>query len=263
MASEFPLPDIVIQSEEFDSINFPMARDVVAEITEFIINIDPLRESNAIKVLVRRSPYPHPQCRRMNGCHEVLIDDSGGEEFQWIFQFAHEYLHHFICGDLSGEKDGLWWFEEIMCSLSSLYHLWRRSTLRPGSLLFSRTFPPLPASDYLETFLKGVSALSSGFHSNPAPCQWVARMKSDTGDYDSGQYDLFHAVAACMLPYFQRNRNLWRLVRQLHMSRNYTSLSAILPTMLREADNTYRGDLLEMMSYLLPRLENNVNFTIA
>ena len=70
----------------------------------------------------------YPMCSPF-GKEEHLISLSPQDYYggQWLYQFAHEYCHHLINGKLTGEIIGLTWFEETICSLSSLYVLHRAS----------------------------------------------------------------------------------------------------------------------------------------
>lgn len=64
-----------------------------------------------------------PMCCQLENGHYIVLSTSENYWCQWIYQFSHEYCHHLINGKLSGELSGLMWFEESICHLSSMYHL--------------------------------------------------------------------------------------------------------------------------------------------
>lgn len=257
-----PRPSFNIHVKSFESLDEAVASDAVSFISNSISAIYPYNPILHTPVHIYRSEIERPQCGRLDDGVYILIDDPGCEEFQWIFQLAHEYMHYFIGGNLSGEKNGLWWFEEIVCCLSSIYHLWYHSTLWPDRVLSSRTSQTLSASQYLELFFEAHRNLSDDFRGMTHPADWLATL-SKVVEYNPAQYDYFHAVAACMLQWFQKNPNLWKFVLSLKNARSHMSLTSILPTLMQEADCTYSKDLSDMFSYLLPRLENNVNFVLS
>lgn len=73
---------------------------------------------------IYKFPHKYPLCMRASESHNIIFLSTEGNYWcQWVYQFAHEYLHHVINGSLSGDTDGVIWFEETLAELSSIYQL--------------------------------------------------------------------------------------------------------------------------------------------
>lgn len=65
----------------------------------------------------------HPQCSGNSIIHIIFLTSENRCWDKHTFQFAHEYCHHLINIELTGNKVGAFWFEETICELASLYCL--------------------------------------------------------------------------------------------------------------------------------------------
>lgn len=62
-------------------------------------------------------------CSGDSAGHTIYLTSSGRCWDQYTFQFSHEYCHHLINIELTGDMIGAYWFEETICELASLYCL--------------------------------------------------------------------------------------------------------------------------------------------
>lgn len=202
------------------------------------------------EILIMRSPFNHPRISSVeNNGRIIYLDCSGSDDFQWIYQFSHEYCHFLINGDFSGEKRGLWWFEESVCCLASMFCL----AFYDGCLS-SVGIPEMPSEEYLRAQLESLKHLTLQFRNYGGSVQWLPFLLQSGEEYNPAQYDCFSALAAEMLPYFQDNPNLWRILRSMNKAKDYSLLSAFADKLLWDSDYSYLSSLQSLLSYILPRL---------
>lgn len=182
----------------------------------------------------------------------IQIDARGDDEFQWLYQFSHEYMHNFIGGPLSGSKTGLWWFEEILCCTSSLYHisLW--------ACHLGRSLHTVPAGQEYP-FVLGQDALCSFLahdrKPDETPRQLIAYLQSgllSREGYHPSDYNTFSLCARQILPLFLDNPHLWRIAAHIGDSRQYPTLGELFSVLRRSADPAYLQSIDEMIALLFP-----------
>ena len=66
-----------------------------------------------------------PECRNDNARRIISLSATENYYGQWIYQYAHEYLHHLIDGPMEGRLSGLNWFDETLCEAASRFGIWR------------------------------------------------------------------------------------------------------------------------------------------
>ncbi|MDE7188647.1 MAG: hypothetical protein K2N96_00730 [Muribaculaceae bacterium] len=156
----------------------------------------------------------------------VYLTVTGDSWCQWLYQFAHEYLHLLIGGDLTGRLKGLVWFEECLCHTASLFCL---SVLSYPTIWSQWGCPhyALSVRHYIENLLDSTRPLREDFYyANRSPYHlglriWLpllsVEVDSTTPPYPRHYYN---AVAAIMLPFFLRNNHLWEIIGHIGCSEN-------------------------------------------
>lgn len=185
-----------------------------------------------------------PMCCKEGFFHYILLCCSDNYWCQWLFQFAHEYCHHLIDGDFSGELKGLMWFEESVCELSSMYHLhnlaldWECS----GQELKTRFAPSV--RDYLNRLLDNPlleETCHPGFLHG-----WANLLQGD--QYQRPHY---RAIAARMLPLFVENPHLWKVILHFGDMRRWVSLEELFFHLENKLSPDHSGALLKLRDLLL------------
>lgn len=225
---------------------------VVQFVKDSIDSIDRIRRAREANI-ANAGSLGHPRISRVTaGRCLIQIDARGDDEFQWIYQFAHEYMHNFIGGPLSGDKVGLWWFEEIICCTSSLYHvaLWSFGLHRDlCTYQANGEYLPSLGQDAL------CSLLAPDSKQGETPHQSVAFLQSGSlsrEGYHPSDYNMFGNCARHLLPLFLSNRNLWRIASHIGDSRQYATLGELFSVLRQSADPTYLRSIDEMIALLLP-----------
>lgn len=123
---------------------------------------------------------------------------------QIIYQFSHEYCHHLI-GKLSGELDGIHWFEESLCHMASLYMLKRMKDV--FYLSANNNFKYYAPSLYLY-YTKTVNQISK---IDPCLKDWI---HDNIAYLRAPMYrrDMYDTIAMNILAIFENNKSLWNFL---------------------------------------------------
>lgn len=188
----------------------------------------------------------HPDCVKWKDGHNLIRLAVNGDYWcQWVYQFAHEYLHHTIGGTLRGDFQGQLWFEETLAELSSIYQLgmFHAMCLTSQSRVL-RDYAP-SVRDYRDALLSSNPDLKLQLRANGGVRQWLPLLSEPR--YHRAHYN---AVACRILPLFLDNPHLWRMVCHIGDSRRYESLDTLFAHLLRNADNLYRQSLQNLIRML-------------
>lgn len=200
-------------------------------------------ETNCI---ICKSPFDHPLCSKASENFNIIFLSTKGDYWcQWVYQFAHEYLHHVINGSFSGEIDGVIWFEESLCELSSIWHIAvMHEICIKGQDPILRGFAPL-AQDYLTHLVLSNPDLKSQIQSSEDISQWLPLLSERCYHRDH-----YNAIACRMLDLFQKNPCLWRMTTQIGDSHSYQSLIPLWNHLRKVADDSWRGSLEKLIQIL-------------
>lgn len=207
-------------------------------------NIDMLTGvENKLACHVMESATGVPMCCNWMGGHAILLTVKGDYWCQWVYQFAHEYMHHIICGDMSGRIQGLIWLEETLCELSSLYQL----ALFHQICLMNHAIPSLqhfaPAIlDYQHDLLVSHLDLKRQFQSPGVVSRWLPLLSEPRYHRDH-----YNAIACHILPLFQENPHLWRMTAHMGDSRQYQTLGDLWEHLRRCAEGSWRDSLEKLI----------------
>ena len=187
-----------------------------------------------------------PICCHEGDFHHIYLRCRGDYWCQWLYQFAHEYCHHLIGGEMSGEIRGLLWFEESVCEMSSMYHL--------GNLAFLRGYIPelfplhyvRSVQDYLEDVLSRSNELASEASNPGFLYKWESLLREPK--YHRTHYS---AIAVRMLPLFVENPHLWKIILNFGNIRQWESLESLFDHLMRHATLDYQDSLSRLHNLLL------------
>lgn len=185
----------------------------------------------------------NPMCSPF-GKEEHLIylspqDYYGG---QWLYQFAHEYCHHLINGELTGEIVGLTWFEETICSLSSLYVLHKASSQKW-----------IQANSHLHRDILGrLEYLQQDMNiPGDTPLPIFLQSKDNLLKEERYHRDLYKAIAAKMFPLFRKNPNLWKIILHFGNMKERDSLTDLFQDLSKFVDSSYSDSFQKLQNLLI------------
>lgn len=166
--------------------------------------------------------------------HVIILSANQNYWYQWVYQFAHEYCHHLICGRLSGDVTGLKWFEETLADLSSICNI-------------KRIISPDNVSHLPLEFLRSGSSYLEEVSGVPQPnCPEYLRSVADELAQPVYQRAIYSNLSATMFPLFQENPYLWRMLLHIGDSCAYTSLEELFSHLENTADETYTDSLQKL-----------------
>ena len=179
---------------------------------------------------------PEIKCYKTDGeiVHLISLSSKENYWYQWIYQFAHEYCHHLIGGRLSGDIIGMKWFEETLADLSSICNI--KQIISPDN---SCHLPPL----FLQSGTSYLEEVAGSFQTN---CLEYLKSVEDKLAQPVYHRGIYSNLSATMLPLFQRNPHLWKMITHIGDSCSYSSLEELFSHLEKSADKTYADSLLEL-----------------
>ena len=184
-----------------------------------------------------------PECCALASYNMIYLSTSDDYWCQWLYQFAHEYCHHLINGRFSDEIRGLVWFEESICELSSMCHLyqlaldWERSRQEAKT----RFVPSL--RKYLESLLPPSASV------RPLQSRWLHKWGNALAE-PCYHRELYRGIAAKMFPLFLQNPSLWKIILHFGDMQRWESLPALFAHLTQAADDTYSESLRSLRQTL-------------
>lgn len=175
-----------------------------------------------------------PMCSKIHNEHLIFLTTKEDYWCQWIYQFAHEYCHHLINGTLTGELTGLMWFEESICELASMFHLFLfRSSWSQSLEEYQIHYAP-SLLDYLNALLLKSPQLLSATQHPGFLRTWLPILEQQ-----SYHRDYYNALAAKMYPLFVENPHLWKIILHFEDMRQWDSLEALFQHLERHTTVDY------------------------
>lgn len=173
--------------------------------------------------------------------HKICLHVSGDDWWRWVYQFSHEYCHHLINGTMSGDISGMIWFEEAICDLSAIAHLKRLivlcDVLRIDSLLSYK--------DYV------ILCLHANLGSAQKNCREYLRSNMATLEQPVYQREIYSNLSATILPFFEENNHLWKIILHFGDMRKWDSLEDLFSHLFYTSDDSYSVSLRKLYNLLL------------
>lgn len=184
----------------------------------------------------------HPMCCPSEKGHLIYLHAYQDYWCRWVYQFAHEYCHHFINGKLSREISGLTWFEETICELSSMFHLYRFY-----ARWSKKQHPYAPfVLDYLNDLLSKNPLLFSETLRPRFLSLWEQILSEPKYHRDH-----YNVIATKMFPLFVENPRLWKIILHFGDMRKWNSLPDLFEHLHQTADDSYSQSLSDLEKLLL------------
>ena len=243
-------PRIDLEEKGFGVFNDSVIRCLLESVKDYYSSVG-VDSEKQILILHRDG---QPMCCKSpeDSTHIILLSASENYWCQWVYQFAHEYCHHLIDGELTGETSGLKWFEESLCHVASfvcLLNFARICEIDP-SLRFYVPCVYLYVRDLLSEeeskkpdlscFLDSLMRPISKDRMQPLHHFIETRMGVLTTTYSTEDYKI---IARALFPHFYNNEKLWRIIPYLGETAKWISLQGLLVHLLEKADNEYKESL--------------------
>lgn len=171
--------------------------------------------------------------------HLIKLCVRGNDYRQWAFQFAHEYCHHLIDGPMVTARVGLEWFEEVLCHIASWAYL---GTLKQQC---SRLGLDQSYQSQIQDWIPPYSAIPQSavreYIASNAPLLYIEECRRG----------IYQVIASALLPLFESNPNLWRIVLHIGDSRRWSSLAELFAHLEQTADDSYIDSLKELKNLIV------------
>lgn len=224
---------------------------IVAEIFQLVdINFSKTLEVSPFSSKHCRISYNHsgdfPMCCQEEEFHHIYLRCKDNYWCQWMLQFAHEYCHHLINGNLSGQISGLIWFEECICELSSMYHLHSLALHYKASPIANIQRYAISVHDYLDKRMKVEQNIASDVILPGFLSKWAPLLQEQ--EYHREHY---RAIAARIFPLFIENPCLWKIILHFGDMRNWHTLEELFQHLSLNVTPDYSESLEKLRLLLL------------
>lgn len=187
-----------------------------------------------------------PLCMKTNGLHIIFLCVQEHNFPQWVYQFAHEYCHHLINGELVGDIYGCIWFEETICELASMFQIHTIYTQWSGCNNHIRNLASSAFRPYLDNLLTQQPQLLSDALRPGFLARWEQILSEQI--YHRNYYN---ALAARMFPLFVENPSLWKITLHFGDMRKWNSLHELFEHLHSKASQDYAHTLQKLYNLLL------------
>lgn len=187
-----------------------------------------------------------PFCMKLDEYHMIFLSVKRHSLPQWIYQFAHEYCHHLINGELVGDIYGYIWFEETICELASMYQIHTIYTQWIGCNNHIKNLASSAFQPYLDDLLTQQPQLLSDTLRLGFLTHWEQILSEQI--YHRNYYN---ALAARMFPLFVENPSLWKIILYFGDMRKWGSLRELFDHLRKNATPDYSDSLNELRFLLL------------
>ena len=231
-----------LSNEGFGEFNFDIVCDLLRHVDIWLSEASGQESFSSRKVAIVHG-NDTPMCCKGGPIHLILLTTKGNYWCQWVYQFGHEYCHHLIDGELTGKVDGLIWFEETVCELSSMYCLGKMITFcNHHTNPYLRRFAP-SVQGYLDDLLRRGE--------DEVPPHLSIERNLHLLSQPVLHRDIYHSIARQALPLFVECPSLWKIILHFGDMHGRQSLTHLFDYLKEEADTTYADALLRLRMLLL------------
>ncbi len=183
----------------------------------------------------------HPSIYPLADGHNIALYTNNQPFPDWVRQFAHEYCHHLFNGKMQGFVKGLMWLEEGICDVAAFQQM-----------------------KVLEKTLdSAIGYHDEMYHSNLQACNQIFfhKSKNTWKEYSQSHKDEVAAplhnreghecLVSSLIPLFEVNFSLWKMVCQCGDMREWDSLSSLFDHLEETADDSYSVSLSKLRNLLL------------
>lgn len=195
----------------------------------------------------------HPHIQNIGHSDLIMLCADGKDYPSILYEFAHEYCHHLIGVRFGTHKGGCLWLEETLCELASQYCLTTFVRLL-RHIQDSQTRQLLAAAHRL---LSDSNSWNRSCHES-LPAQAAALPLLERGNFfpihkDGHKRGFYSHIASQILPIFQDNPSLWKIVGHISDSTAYASVEGLFDHLENTADDSYSCSLAMLKEKLMSR----------
>lgn len=198
----------------------------------------------SVKILRQYDNRDYPECIDNGKFRHIHLVTKENYWCQWVLQFAHEYCHHLINGNMCAELCGLKWFEETICELSSIYCLSCMVKYCQEHQEYSIQQYTDNVKQYIENRRKGADKTNESLHS-------YINVNFSLLSQPTYHRDKYKHIAFSILDLFIECPALWRIILHFGDTCKWKDLSELFKHLEETADNTYIEPLNELRIRLL------------
>ena len=249
-------PTIVLKEEGFGSFNHAVIPPLLKTVQDFFRQQGVVMPTKWL-VVVRGENEPMCCATSDSNIHVIKLNTEGNLWCQWVYQFAHEYCHHIIDGELTGETSGLIWLEESICHVASFVCLdfFERicvSSDTPYLLGYSQGvisyLRDLLFDEGQQLYEPYLPDLNNPLRKEQIPQEEMKPIFpyiESRADVLATTYSMedYKAIAKMLFPHFYNNPRLWRILPHLGDMRNWNSIQVLFDHLEVKADDEYRDSL--------------------
>ncbi len=234
--------NITLFKEDFGEFYVPVVSDLLAHVDIWLTDALGQPHFSSKQVIILQSDK-EPMCSEGGICHIINLTTKVNYWCQWVYQFAHEYCHHLINGPLTGEVNGLIWFEETICELSSMFCLSRMVyyCAHHTNPYLTRYRPSVQG--YLDALLRE--------EEDEAPLHLYINRNLHLLEQPVYQREIYRHIARQVLPLYLECPSLWRMIPHFGNMHERQSLTRLFDHLREEADTTYADALQELRIMLI------------
>lgn len=161
--------------------------------------------------------------------HLIFLNAKNDYWGQYTYQFAHEFCHHLINLELTGNPGGALWFEEMICELASMYcviknaELWKTDAPYHGGSNYASSF----RSYYIDNIIHRDDVPNSNLSVSSFIKENIEVLEQP--DYQRGMYIY---IAKGVVDIFINYPSLWNIILFFkdtkYRSSDYSGLEAFL-----------------------------------
>jgi hypothetical protein len=254
---------IWLDKNGFGEFNQPVIEFLLRSVENFFTDLG-VRSKKGVLVVKNDENQPIC-CKSPYDSNLHIIKLSTGENFwcQWVYQFAHEYCHHLIDGDLSGETKGLMWLEESICHVSSFVCLdnFARLCNKDESLKHNTRniigyLRNCLIEDEEQLYEPYLMVVSNPDKRNLIPKSEYINLRQYIVDkteelISKYKMEYYLHIGKALFPLFYNNPKLWQIVPFLGDMMSWGSVSDLYGYLKTNANADYSASLDELMSCLI------------
>lgn len=209
------------------------------------------------RIVIKRSDEDYPYYEPGNkDVARIFLCTDGDDEYLWLHQFSHELTHAYIDSMMPDYHLGLWWFEEVICCLSSLYHLVLLDSATGGRPLHGSSPNQTRAARCIEHVRNLRPGRVPQIPLAVGNWPWMGEMTRIPFGYNEDRYIFYEASALHLLPMFLEHPILWRMVGLMRDVRIYPTMEVFLEKCERLVDDSWRWEFFRLKQYLLHRTKD-------
>ena len=244
--------NITLITDGFENFDINVVPDLLKHVDIWLSNA--LGQSHSIcnlkdiKILRQYENRKYPECIDKRTCRHIhLCPISVKDDFHlcsWVYQFAHEYCHHLINGNMCAELCGLKWFEETICELSSIYCLHHMEQYYQGHREYC-------IQKYVNSIKRYRKALREEKDKTTELLHSYINVNLSLLSQKKYHRDKYKHIAFSILDLFIECPALWRIILNFGNTCKWQELSELFNHLEKNADATYINSLNKLRIQLL------------